>query len=280
MSNPVRIGCVKYLNTLPLIEGLGSLGEIELRAAVPSDLIGMLRGGAVDVALCSIIDAARHDDVVCLDAGMIGCDGPTMTVRLFSRVEQSAIRTIGADTDSHTSVALLQVLLDHRWGVRPRVSGFDARATEGKFPRELDAVLLIGDKVITDAPRSEEFPYQLDLGEAWKQMTGLPFVYAVWMCRAGEEHGEAVCAAWAVLDRQRRHNSTRLDWIVHRRAGERHWPEQEAAEYVGRRLKFSIGEPEAEAVDRFVTWAHGLGLCERASVHWAETAHARCGART
>src|SRR5665213_4630797 len=44
------------------------------------------------------------------------------------------------------------------------------------------ARLLIGDKVVCDEPAG--LPHQLDLGGAWKDLTGLPFVFAAWMARA------------------------------------------------------------------------------------------------
>jgi chorismate dehydratase len=278
---PIRIGCVKYLNTLPMIEGLQAWKEAELVAAVPSRLIDMLLSREVAVSLSSVIDGARHGDRVrLLPVGMIGCDGPTLTVRLFSRVPIEQIKSVGVDTDSHTSAVLLQVILARRYGVQPRVLDFDAREhmvlegterrSDGATKGEVDAVLLIGDKVVTDPPAHGEYPHELDLGEAWKAMTGLPFVYAAWMCRAGEEHSPEVQAAAAVLDRQLRHNRTRLGWVVQSRAAERHWPEDTAAKYVGSYLKYTIDEPEREAVAKFIAWAHELGLCEGDSVHWAE----------
>lgn len=278
----IRLGCVKYLNTLPLIEGLQVWKDAELVAAVPSRLIDMLLGGRVDVALASVIDGARHADRVrLLPVGMIGCDGPTLTVRLFSRVPFDRIRTVGADTDSHTSVALLRVVLSRRFGIRPDVFDFDARehmllagAPSSPAPARADAVLLIGDKVVTDPPEHGEYPHELDLGQAWKDLTGLPFVYAVWMCRAGEEGSLAVRTAAAMLDRQRRHNATRLGWIVQARAAERHWPEDTAARYVGSYLKYAIDEREREAVARFLPWAHELGLSPGPDAHWAEFAPA------
>lgn len=280
--SPIRIGCVQYLNTLPLIEGLQSWQDARIVTAVPSRLIGMLRSGEVDVALASVIDAAGPG-VVLLPAGMIGCDGATLTVRLFSRVPIGRIASVGIDTDSHTSAALVRVILARRHGVRPRVADFDARervvlgdgrngtATGPRDRAEVDALLLIGDKVVTDPPDTARYPYQLDLGEAWKEMTGLPFVYAVWMCRAGEERTPAVRAAAAVLDRQRRHNATRLGWIVGTRATERHWPEREAARYVGTLLKYDVGEAERESVAKFLAWAAELGLCPpHAEPAWAD----------
>jgi chorismate dehydratase len=41
-----------------------------------------------------------------------------------------------------------------------------------------EAVLLIGDKVVD--PTRAGYAYEVDLGGAWRQMTGLPFVFAVW----------------------------------------------------------------------------------------------------
>lgn len=276
---PIRIGCVQYLNTLPLIEGLQAWRDAQLVTAVPSRLIDMLLRGEVDIALASVIDAARvaspgaASPVVLLPVGMIGCDGPTLTVRLFSRVPIESIRSIGVDTDSHTSAALVQVLLARTWGLRPRVLDFDARERMVLSPQGAaapDALLLIGDKVVADPPAHADYPHQLDLGAAWKQLTGLPFVYAVWMCRAGEEDSHAVRTAAPVLDRQRRHNRTRLGWIVQSRASERHWPEPDAAEYVGTLLKYDVGQAEREAVEKFITWAAELGLCAHADLRWAD----------
>jgi chorismate dehydratase len=293
---PVRIGCVKYLNTLPLIEGLRAWRDCELVAAVPSRLIDMLLGGEVDVALASVIDAARASgqttggtpvpQTTLLPVGMIGCDGPTLTVRLFSRVPIEEIETVGADTDSHTSVVLMQVLLWKKFGRRVRVVDYDAREhmvvgrKETPPPSSLRsdtspagagevALLLIGDKVVTDAPSEAEYPHQMDLGAAWKELTGLPFVYAVWMCRGGEEGSLKVQAAAKMLDRARRHNATRLDWIAESRSEERHWPRDLAAKYLGTYLKYDVGEPEREAVEKFLRWAGEMGLCAGGEPVWA-----------
>ncbi len=281
----VRIGCVEYLNTLPLIEGLGAWRDAELVAAVPAKLADLLTGGQIDVGLVSLLDAARSAaGMTLLPVGMIGCDGPTLTVRVFSSVPMERVTRVWADTDSHTSTALMQVVLWEKFGRRVEVVGFDAReraapgrdtsairqlgaqAGEGHWP---ETVLLIGDKVVTDAPPAERYPHQLDLGQAWKEQTGLPFVYAVWMCRAGEEDSVGVQTCAAMLDRARRHNGTRMDWLVASRAAERGWSRDLAGRYVGSLLRYEVGRAEREAIARFLSAAKGLGLVERAEVRWA-----------
>jgi chorismate dehydratase len=276
----VRIGCVQYLNTLPLIEGVRSWRGCAVVTAVPSRLIGMLTSHEVDVALASVIDAARATTVggavTLLPAGMIGCDGATLTVRVYSTTPIGDLGRVYADTDSHTSAALLRVLMKRRFRRDIELVDFDARERWGRGGGEgwPPAVLLIGDKVMTDGPPAGVYAHEWDLGQAWKELTGLPFVYAAWMCRAGEESSTKVRAAAAVLDRARRHNATRLDWIVATRAGEKHWPRERAAEYVGERLRYGVGEAEREAVEKFLRWSAELGLCERVEPAWADLAGA------
>jgi chorismate dehydratase len=269
----VRIACVQYLNTVPLIDGLDRLEGMELIRAVPSRIAALVEGGAAEIGLVSLIDAARAARVgtrlVLLPAGMIGCDGPTLTVRLFSKVPIERIAAVHADTDSHTSVALCRIVLDRLHGLSPEMIPFDAGSGGGEtLPKTM---LLIGDKVVSRAPSAGEYPHQLDLGQAWHDLTGLPFVYAVWMCRAGEEGSTRVRTAAAVLDRQVRHNQTRLGWIVSRRAAEHGWPAELAAEYLGSLMRYRVGERERAAAERFFDEAARLGLVERgARPVWAD----------
>jgi len=261
----VRIACVKYLNTSPLVEGLEKLSDVELLPAAPSRIAGMVRRGEADIGLASVVDAAGGG-LVMLPSGMIGCDGPTLTVRLFSRVPLTEVRTVHADTDSHTSVVLCRALLRRVYKVSAGVEAFDA-GSDGGLP---EAVLLIGDKVVTGAPPMDDYPHQLDLGEAWKGLTGLPFVYAVWMCRAERAEDPAIQRAAALLDRQRRHNRTRLDWIVSAQAQRHGWPLDLAARYLGSLLRYEVGEREREAVGQFFEMAAEDGLVASSAARWVE----------
>jgi hypothetical protein len=130
------IAAVRYLNTVPLIEGLDELGGtgdgggvgVELVLAAPSRIGAMVRAGEADVGLASIIEASDFaSELVLIPSGMIGCDGATMTVRLFSSVPLEEITEVYADTDSRTSVVLCRVLLNRLFGIAPRMVEFDAR---------------------------------------------------------------------------------------------------------------------------------------------------------
>ncbi len=264
--DPIRVGIVRFLNTTPLVDGLEKLPQLALTPVVPSRLAGMLHGGEVDLALVSVIDAARSTTdgtgrLSMLSCGMIGCDGPTLTVRVFSAVPLDQATTLAADTDSHTSIALAQVILKRAYGRSVKVVPFDARervSRGGDSPEQREwpeTLLMIGDKVVTDSPPAVRYPYQLDLGEEWKKLTGLPFVYAIWMCRSGDVENtaqrERLGVATALLDRQLRHNLTRMDRIILEKASEFRWPPDLARKYLGELLRYRVGEREREAVRRF-----------------------------
>ena len=260
------IVAVRYLNTVPLIEGLDELGGmgggVELVLAAPSRIGPMIRWGEADLGLASIIEASDFaSELMMIPSGMIGCDGATMTVRLFSSVPLEEITEVYADTDSRTSVMLCRVLLNRLFGIAPRIVEFDARervvvgggARSGSGPGDEwpRALLLIGDKVVTDSPPAVRYPYQLDLGKAWKELTGLPFVYAMWMCRRDRAERENITTAAMVLDRQRRHNLTRMEWIIREHAPRHRWPIDLARQYLSGLLRFTVGDAEKAAVARF-----------------------------
>lgn len=282
---PVRLVAVRYLNTAPLIEGLDKLPRLELLPTVPAKIAPMVTRGEADLGLCSVVDILREEHALAfVPVGQIGCDGPTLTVRLYSRVPFEQVMALAADTDSHTSVLLARLILLRRFGVSPRVADFDARERvvrgggEGSRATDDDGwpqtLLLIGDKVITDAPPRERYPFQLDLGEAWHAWTGLPFVYAMWACRRDRMDDEGVRLASELLDRQRRHNQQRLAWIIASRAPQARWPLAEATRYIAELLRYDVGERERAGIERFASELHAANLLTPARAPWlSRTSH-------
>ena len=274
MHSPVRVAAVSYLNTAPLIEGLDACRDLEIETLVPSRIVDRLtRTGAdrADLGLVSVIDAARAErELALLSCGMIGCEGPTLTVRLYASVDPGKITHLHVDTDSHTSVVLAQVILSELHAVRPEVIPFNARECASDGADWPEAVLLIGDKVVASSPPAVRATTQIDLGSAWYELTGLPFVYALWMCRREDAGDPRILAGAALLDRQRRRNLARLDAIVSRRAREKGWPDDLARRYVGELLRYEVGPRERESVSVFLAKASALGLAPDRAPVWAD----------
>ena len=245
----LRIGSVSYLNAKPLIYGLDEAADLRLSLDVPSRLLEGLEQRRFDVALLPVIDYQRMPGLVLVPSGGIGCDGPTLTVRIFSRVPVERITRLACDTDSHTSVALARVVLAERYGIRPDFVDvtFTGRAPQAGRLNEgaVDAQLLIGDKVVCEEPRG--FEYQIDLGGAWKELTGLPFVFAAWMGREEVDLGDLP----ERLERAKREGVAHAAELVERYAISRGWPADAATEYLTRYLKFDVGPRQIEAIQLF-----------------------------
>ena len=252
-----RVGSVSFLNAKPLIYGLegpdgGGAGDVDLSLEVPSRLLDGMRRGRYDVALLPVIDYQRMEGLELLTAGGIGCDGPTLTVRVFSAVPMERVTTLACDTDSHTSVALARILFAERYGAAPEMVPLtDAAAPEA---RGVVARLLIGDKVVSAEPRG--LPHQLDLGEAWKQLTGLPFVFAIWMARRGADLGDLPLR----LERAKREGLANVESIIAKEAPPRGWPLDVARRYLTQYLQFDIGPSQLRAIELFHTLAHRHGV--------------------
>ncbi|MGD0538932.1 MAG: menaquinone biosynthesis protein [Verrucomicrobiota bacterium] len=174
-----RIGSVPYLNAVPLTRGL----ETETVFAPPSQLAHWLRHGELDAALVSLSEVLLTGQYDVLDGIGIVSHGEVRSVFLAHRQPLDRIRKVFCDPASLTSVNLLRVLLGER-GLRPEfvpLPAYDEAASR-------DAVLLIGDAALEFAWAG--YPHSIwDLGTAWFELTGLPFVYAAWALRrsAGDD---------------------------------------------------------------------------------------------
>ncbi len=253
-----RIGSVKYLNARPLIDGLEGQTDPLVQFDVPSRLLSELETGLVDVALCPVIDYFRSQvELDILPVGAIGSLARTLTVCLYSQVPFDRIEQVHTDTDSHTSIVLLRILLSKLHGLTPQFVDYSAAPpTAAAAPPA--TMLLIGDKVVTSSPSETDYPYQIDLGEAWHELTGLPFVFAVWMARTGNDVGDLP----ALLDQTRRNNAKRIDQIVARHAAEHGWPEELAMKYLSEYLCYDIGAAQLQAIAQFARMAYELNLID------------------
>jgi chorismate dehydratase len=249
----LRVGAVNYLNTRPLVyEFERHAPHAELILDYPSRLADDLAAGRLDVALIPSIEYFREPTYSIISNACIACRGPVLSVKLFSRVEPEAIRTLALDEGSRTSVALVRILLDERHGVRPTLAPLPVEASLADT--SADAVLLIGDRAIHSP--GGNFRCVWDLGDEWCRWAELPFVFAMWVARAGVETG----GLEAALARARDAGLAHLEEIAAREAAPLGLTRPQCLSYLRDNLYFYLGEREQRGLELFYTKAAQLGL--------------------
>lgn len=253
--DPLRIGAVSYLNTKPLVYGLESCDEQSaLIFDLPSRLADRLAAGDLDVALIPSIEAVLDPSYTVVSDACIGCRGPVWSVKLLSRVAPEKIKTLALDEGSRTSRALGRVVLQKQFGVSPDLTAL--KMSDDWLEAQTDAVLIIGDRAMAEAP--SQFPFVWDLGEAWHQWTGLPFVFAVWAARTQE----SLDRLDGMLSHARDQGVANLDEIVAGNAARYRLTQGQCKQYLQQNLHFHLGDAEKQGLDLYFQYAAELKLIQ------------------
>jgi chorismate dehydratase len=231
-----RIGSVPYLNAVPLTQGL--TGNIIF--APPSELAQMLRRDELDAALVSVVEVLLHDRYDILDGVAIASLGEVKSVILAHRLPIERLTVVYCDPASLTSVQLLRVLLAER-GLSPEFKPLDMTAGAAGTP---DAFLLIGDTALDFIHTDHEHEIW-DLGSAWHDLTGLPFVYAVWALQRGARSAHLR----QLLREAMRYGLKTLDQIISARTD---YSYEFRKDYLGWHVHFHLGSDEKRGLARFM----------------------------
>jgi chorismate dehydratase len=173
------VGAVSYLNTKPLLYGIENspvIREISLICAHPARIADMLLNDEIDIGLVPVAIIPQMKEYHINTSYCIGSDGPVASVCLFSDVPIDEVKKVLLDYESRTSVALAEILFERFWKRKPlfeQASPDFLNQVQGNT-----AAVVIGDRALKQRSVSTHI---YDLGEAWKQMTGLPFVFAAWI---------------------------------------------------------------------------------------------------
>jgi len=173
--HPWRIGCVRYLNSRPLIAG----HEQDILLEHPSALARDLHAGLLDAALVPVFEIFAHPGYLLVDGCGIVSRGAVHSVILAHTGDLARLEEVALDPASLSSAHLIRILLAERFGLHPRYRPLVA----GEEPAAGKGVLLIGDQAFEGLHRWGERYAYYDLGQGWWDATGLPFVFACWAIR-------------------------------------------------------------------------------------------------
>lgn len=248
MTPPVRVSAVSFVNARPLVYGLEqqpSLFSVEYD--LPSTCAGRLHAGEVDLGLIPAIEYLAGD--YRLVPGMaIGSDGPILSVAVFTGVPITRVRRMAVDTSSRTSVTLARVLCAKYWSIDPAF--VPVRPVLGEMLAQADAALVIGDPALEIDPAAQGVE-KLDLGDAWRALTGLPFVYAAWAGRPGALEARHVQALGVARDR----GLAALDEIARAYAPDDDGRAGAIRAYLRHNLRYTFGDRERAGLERFFALA-------------------------
>ncbi|WP_434582293.1 menaquinone biosynthetic enzyme MqnA/MqnD family protein [Carbonactinospora thermoautotrophica] len=245
-----RVGHIQFLNCLPIYWGLvksGALLDVELIKDTPDRLNDALVRGDLDIGPISLVEFLRHaDELVVLPELAVGSDGPVMSCNLVSQVplDQMDGMRVALGSTSRTTVQLARLVLEQRYGVKPRY--FQCPPDLAIMMQEAQAAVLIGDAALRAALDVH------DMGAAWKDLTGLPMVFAVWAVRRDylAAHPDLVREVHQAFLRSRDLSLAEVDKVAEQAARWEVFDAATLARYFTT-LDFSLGERQLAGLREF-----------------------------
>ena len=239
----LTLGSVSYLNALPLYRPLETSGKARIIRVVPARLGIHLQNGDCAAALLPIVDHFRDPQSFLVSDACIGSDGAVRSVLLFTKKAPRDIKSVAADTSSHTSVALLRVLLADVFNARPPF--VDHAPNIEAMLQAHDAALIIGDNALEAAQNPPHGTEIIDLGAQWKQLTGLPFVFAAWIAREKTENLDEL------LSQTRDEGEENLPQIVAENPISTRLAPNQIEDYLRHAVTFHLNEAHRAGLDEF-----------------------------
>ncbi len=230
-----------YLNSEVFYRHLPE-GSCQLIAMPPRAMAEAVERGELAAGPLPIVEVFRLGNSVrsLADLG-VASNGPATSVLLFSHipVEELGGKRIAVTSHTATSIQLLRILFAELWDV----SGHEFVPTCENH----DAALWIGDQAL-ERRSSGLYADQYDLGVAWKDLTGLPFVFAEWVIRTDVPRDQADQLERLLVNATRAGMNS-LDEISRARAIQS-MPESDVAEYV-RNFTYFLGPEERKGQREF-----------------------------
>lgn len=270
LNKPLRLGSIQYLNSLPV--DLGFVKNIvpikaEPFLGVPAVLNQELLEGRLDISPISAFWYAKNSEHLSLLPDLsISSESGVMSVLLFSRypLRELAGRKVGVTSEGRTTPILFQILCQKFFQFKPLLSELSGDWRD--FPKEHDAMLIIGDDALKMRERLKNAPgiYRIDLAEEWKRLTGMPFVFAVWAVRKDvlRESSEAVREVFESILASKRWGLSHLSEVIAEAQTKSGLSKQVLQEYFSS-LSYNWSPELEKAVRYYFELAQEAGFLER-----------------
>jgi chorismate dehydratase len=264
LSEPIQCGRISYVNDLPLY-GAFDEGALDfpgrLVSGVPTRLNHLLLSGKLDMGPISAAQYARHsDELILLDDPCLGCRDFVWSVLLVSPTPPQMLDgvEIAVTRESASGRALLQILLERRFGVRAAFATTDDAFDAARMHQP---ALLIGDPALQ--ARSTFHPsFVYDLGHLWHEWTDTDMVFAVWVARrdAYERRREEIDAGAAALVAAQAWGEAHPEKIIERATAIGPRPPGFYEAYFTQALNFHLDLSARAGLARYIAELDAVGL--------------------
>lgn len=239
----LRLSAVSYLNTKPYLDYLHryfSYQQLMVRLEVPSENAATFLRGHADIALIPVGSLLDFSSVSVLDSFCIGANGSVDSVFLLSNKPVREVKSVILDSHSRTSNGLAKILFARHW--KQDVEFLDAESDE-----KMAARVLIGDRTFA---AKDEYKYSIDLASAWKEYTGLPFAFAIWVLnpnRVSKENIELLKKAFA-------EGLNNLNEVAAKWSGQQGLSAEKLEAYYRRSIDYNLDEKKIESMNLYLKY--------------------------
>jgi chorismate dehydratase len=251
IGKPVSISIVNYTNTLPFrwaLKRSDLLKQVDLQEDIPSQCAHKLKTGQVDLALVPVALLAELREFRVNTKFCIGADGIVDSVKLYHNVPLDQVQTVVLDYQSRTSVNLARVLFRFAWEKDVRFEnatpGFETLVAGTR------AAVVIGDRTFA---LNGKYRYETDLAQAWKEFTGLPFVFAAWVSH-GELPPDFIKAFESILA----YGVDHIDQAVEEDYEGQVLSKEQVKDYLHHRIDYKLDKPKLTALSLFLDYLSRL----------------------
>jgi aminodeoxyfutalosine synthase len=258
------ISKMPYLNSVPFYGHYEPTSWMKLLPLVPKVFGKFAKEGKVDAGPMSLMDFIdNQDQFEMLDYG-VAVSGKVYSVLLYSHYDWKNLsgKKIGITAESSTSVELLRVLLEKKYGITNVI--FDRlHLTSGQNDyTKFDAVLLIGDEALRRSKVGlASFLNIYDLAEEWHQWKNLPFVFAVWAVRSSLQDAQKIAITNA-LEKSLQKSKGHYDELGREHAKKLGLTKEDLLIYLNA-FTYKLGEAEKNAMEEFLKESSSMSLRDR-----------------
>jgi chorismate dehydratase len=261
----IRIGEITYANCLPIFAALRKLAprsDYTYVQGEPTTLNRFLFEGQIDLAPSSSFEYGLHPDQYLLIPNLSISSGQEIqSVLLFSRVPIEGLqgKRVLFSPASASSNALIQILLEKRYGLKP-VYGF-AGGEGSRIPEGWDARIAIGNPALRAYLSTMEDVQVYDLSVLWREYTGLPFVFALWLVRreAAEKQEQDVRRLAAWLQEANEYAQSHFAELAEEFETSLQLPAASLVRY-WQSISFDLDKEKIESLTRYYAYAEELAL--------------------